>query len=267
MSAHRHLVIIAHPDDELVFMSPTMLGILRGPDAVKIVYLTAGDAAQDEPYWRSRERAIAQAHATLRPTGGSPSAGAAAPGVSASRAAPVTLEFLRLADGMLQGEGAPSRNAESLIKLWRGDIAHMHTLDGQGRYTREALLAHLQQTVAAFEPTLLHTLNGIAKDPHEHADHHATGLFAAAAAIRCNKRLPVRFYVGSNSPRMPANVIGPALDDKIAIFASYAQHDAEIFNGRPDWLTSSIYAPMLEREYSQTCNSDAMRINGDAIAV
>ena len=280
MSAHRHLVIIAHPDDELVFMSPAMLSILRGPDAVKIVYLTAGDAAQDERYWRSRERAIAQTHAALRPSKGAladraDTAATLAPeparrGVPASPVAPVapvTLEFLRLADGMLQGQGAPNRNAESLIKLWRGDIVHMHALDGGARYTREALIAHLQQTIAAFAPTLLHTLNGVAKDAHEHADHHATGLFAAAAAIGCNKRLTVRLYIGSNSPRMPANVTGAALADKIAVFASYAQHDTEIFNGRPDWLTSSIYAPMLEREYSQTCNSGDMHIDGDTIVV
>ena len=40
-------------------MSPAMLDILRGQDPVKIIYLTAGDAAKDEAYWRSREQAIA----------------------------------------------------------------------------------------------------------------------------------------------------------------------------------------------------------------
>ncbi len=240
-------------------MSPAMLDILRSCDPVKIIYLTAGDAAKDEAYWRSREQAIAQTHAHLRKHGNEAS--------QKGSDAALELVFLRLADGMLQGQGAPAHQGESLRKLWRGDIPYMHALDGQARYTREALIVALHTAMVAWQPTLLHTLNGLAYDAREHADHHATGLFAAAAACRLRWPVDLRFYVGSNSPQMSANITDAALADKVATFADYARHDAEIFNGREDWLTASIYAPMLKRQHFTACRSDALRLVGDTAQI
>jgi LmbE family N-acetylglucosaminyl deacetylase len=59
------LNVVAHPDDDLLFLSPDLLDALRSGDDVRTVYLTAGDAGRAQEYWRGRTLGVGAAYATL----------------------------------------------------------------------------------------------------------------------------------------------------------------------------------------------------------
>src|SRR5262245_7566617 len=49
------MAFVAHEDDDLLFLSPDILhAIQAGDTCVRTVYLTAGDAGNDESYWSGR---------------------------------------------------------------------------------------------------------------------------------------------------------------------------------------------------------------------
>ena len=242
----RHSYVVAHPDDDLVFMSPTLLDVLSLAHPVQVIYLTAGDAGQDAAYWGARERGIVAAYAAA--THGEPASFTTARHddvvVCSSQEQHVTLAFLRLPDGMLDGRGSSTYGNESLTQLWEGALATIASVDGHARYTQQRLSDLISACVSKFAPDVLHTLNPAPLPAGEHADHRSAALFALRAWKRLTPRPAIRFYMGSNSPSVPANVDGAALNRKKRIFHTYAAFDSAIA------ATGSIYEPMLEREYS-----------------
>lgn len=55
----------AHPDDDLIFMSPDLLHDVQENACVRTVYVTAGDAGLGEAYWRNREVGTRAAYAEM----------------------------------------------------------------------------------------------------------------------------------------------------------------------------------------------------------
>src|SRR5215213_5329561 len=64
-AAGAELNIVAHEDDDLLFMSPDLPASIRRGNTVETVYLTAGDADAGEAYWRGREDGIRAAYARM----------------------------------------------------------------------------------------------------------------------------------------------------------------------------------------------------------
>jgi LmbE family N-acetylglucosaminyl deacetylase len=54
------LNVVAHPDDDLLFLSPALLVSLSSGAPVHTVFLTAGDDGRAEMYWHQRERGSAR---------------------------------------------------------------------------------------------------------------------------------------------------------------------------------------------------------------
>ena len=69
----RTLNIVAHEDDDLLFLSPDLIRDIRGGKCVRTIFLTAGDAAdnvggnafQRKRYWLARERGNRAAYALM----------------------------------------------------------------------------------------------------------------------------------------------------------------------------------------------------------
>ena len=244
----RHSLILAHPDDDLVFMCPTLLQVLRAGHAVQSIYLTAGDAGRPQDYWLAREAGMVAAYAEacglhaehfVQEVQGNVASRTAAAGR-------IRLNFLRLPDGMLDAQGSAPSGHTSLPQLWQGRCATLQALDHSARYTRERLLARLVELLQEQVPHTLHMLNPGPLAPREHPDHQAAALFAQAAAAALSTPPQLRAYVGSNSPTQPANVGAAALAEKQRVFAAYARFDTEIDR------ENNIYQPMLAREYWMT---------------
>ena len=112
------LTFAAHPDDDLIFMSPDLLEDVTGGSCSRTVYLTAGDAALGQQYWAGREDGVRAAYTQMMgTTAGWTTKLASVAGytvtVSTSLSHPqVSLVFLRLPDG-LDGRGSPQRVASA----------------------------------------------------------------------------------------------------------------------------------------------------------
>jgi hypothetical protein len=63
--AYDEFFVVAHEDDDLLFMNPDIQDSINMKSKVRIVYVTAGDAGQGEAYWAARERGILNAYSFM----------------------------------------------------------------------------------------------------------------------------------------------------------------------------------------------------------
>src|SRR5689334_793960 len=53
----RDLYVVAHQDDDLLFMNPDIQTSIALDHVVRTIYLTAGDSGRDATFWRDRREA------------------------------------------------------------------------------------------------------------------------------------------------------------------------------------------------------------------
>ncbi|GAA1340713.1 PIG-L family deacetylase [Saccharothrix algeriensis] len=247
-----YLQIVAHHDDDLLFMNPDVRDAIRSGHRLMTVFLTAGEAEEPDANGYSAARQAGARAAYARMAGvpdewdgaAMPLADGRAAERYALRARPqVALVFLNLpedadprADG---GRGA-------LRRLWedRRGWHSVRTLLPTGgvvatpsRYTGNGLIRVLVGLMAEFRPTVLRTQDAD-PDPaypfwrpwHDHPDHVMSARFAEAAG-RIHRRGPGRprltqvGYRDYNTETAPANLAPAQQDDKIGHFAAYQRHD------------------------------------------
>src|SRR5262245_22237578 len=104
--------LVAHEDDDLLFISPDLVhAIGGGGTCVRTVFLTAGDAGQDQTYWSGREAGIKAAYAQMAGVANTwTQSNAAVPGQTVSLFtlagnSAVSVAFMRLPDGLTDGSG------------------------------------------------------------------------------------------------------------------------------------------------------------------
>jgi LmbE family N-acetylglucosaminyl deacetylase len=136
------LYVSAHEDDDLVFMSPSLMNDLASGVGVWTVYVTAGDAGLGKGYWRGREEGERAAYSAMGASSWSEETmhvSGRRIASSASADGRVRLVFLRLPDGgRLSREQAPSK---ALERMWGGE--EVEAVDGSNLYTRDGLVAIL----------------------------------------------------------------------------------------------------------------------------
>src|SRR5690348_13322199 len=60
------LNFVAHPDDDLLFLSPDLLRAIQAGGNVRTVYMTAGDGGlHASSYWQDRESGVRAAYAEM----------------------------------------------------------------------------------------------------------------------------------------------------------------------------------------------------------
>ena len=191
-ASHGVIQIVAHQDDDLLFMNPDIMSDLRAGKHVTTVYLTAGDADLGENYWRGREAGIRAAYALMA---GSENewkeeeelvAGKKIHAIHLASAPNARVYFLRLPDGKPTGEGFESTGFQSLEKLWEGSIADIRAVDGSARYTRAELIETLKALLvsAGGTRTQVRSLNPTQERSFDHSDHRYSALFAGEASPR-----------------------------------------------------------------------------------
>ena len=105
------LNIVAHEDDDLLFLSPTVLHAVQGGSTVCTIFVTAGDAGNSETYWMGRQNGMQAAYAEM--AGVSNSWNQADAGISGhpmplftlSAMPAISLIFMHLPDGNPNGTG------------------------------------------------------------------------------------------------------------------------------------------------------------------
>jgi LmbE family N-acetylglucosaminyl deacetylase len=246
------LNVVAHEDDDLLFMSPSLLQFIERGDSITTVYLTAGDDGLDTAYWQGREEGAKAAYATM--LGGaavawtdatvSPFSGAAALPSSTPSRGLIELVFVRLPDGNVDGTGFASTGNVSLKKLLAGDITTMTSVDGGRSYTT----AELRQTIAGLvtqrAPDLVMAQDFFHANAgptwSDHADHLAGSEFAFWAVAQAGVHTVLTAWEGYQAGSSEAsNISNPTLlAAKEAAFASYYAHDDQVVPSAPDWPTT-----------------------------
>jgi LmbE family N-acetylglucosaminyl deacetylase len=248
--------IVAHADDDLLFMSPDLLHDVRDGRCTRTVFVTAGDAGEGPGYWQSREAGARAAYASMAGVSDSWRTdtltvyGHPVAFVQLEQRPNISLAFLRLPDGCGNGEGCGGRyNSDSLQRLWRGERA-IGAVDGSSRYSFDDLVKVLGQLMRSFKPSLVRVQNYHDRlDDGDHPDHHTAAYFASKANDEVG--LPLIGYYGYPVVNRPENVGGSDLRAKQSAFFTYASHDARTCSSVSacDSARDESYGKWLRRQY------------------
>lgn len=263
-SGHTIMSIVAHQDDDLLFMNPDLLHGLRNGACVRTVYLTAGDAGSDTLYWLGREEGSKAAYAQMlgieKPDWVSRTVDLS-PGHYATIAKiknnpQVSLIFMRLPDGNIDGQGFSATHHESLRHLETGLAPVLHTVDNQSTYTSNELIATLTSLMNAYKPQELHTqaLTNLSKRYPDHNDHLLAGWYTQQAYTGYLQQQPdahISFYIGYPIRERPENKSPQDIKDTEAAFFAYASHDKGTCESEAACSKMS-YIYYLKRQYQVT---------------
>ncbi|WP_327085717.1 PIG-L family deacetylase [Nonomuraea sp. NBC_01738] len=253
----RFVQVVAHTDDDLLFMSPDLYGAVVGGRPSVTIYLTAGEGPSGledhyDPvaYVRERQEGVRAAYAYLagvRDVWRSRTlvAGTVPVRVDTLRDRPaIELVFAGLPDG---GDPRADGGHDALRRMWDG-TACVHRFAGPSPnpcVSRQDVITMIRALLARYRPTVLRTLDPAPPNPaDDHTDHVASARFAAAAAPGSHAR--VVSYRGYTMTRWPSNLTLRARLLKRAVFEVYRHHDYRARSG--GWR----YRAWLRRMYMIT---------------
>jgi LmbE family N-acetylglucosaminyl deacetylase len=254
------LQISAHEDDDILFMNPDLIGGIRNGDCIHSIYLTAGDAGSDAPYWLGREEGSKAAYADAL---GSPNAAWFGRDIRTSNQSylkiaqlseqgrPTSLGFMRLPDGNINGRGFKSHNNQSLARLNAGTIGSMRSVDGSSVYTKEMLINTLVALMNAYQPALVRTqaATNLGTTYPDHSDHVATGRLVQEAFRRYQGSSTIQYYVGYPIRERAENVSNELLAAKQNMFFTYGSRDPSTCNSIES-CAPTAYSYYLTRQYT-----------------
>ncbi len=250
--------VVAHPDDDLLFMNPTILTQIQGEESVAVVYLTSGDAGFDEERWGAREDGLKAAYSVMTGETDWVDETITIPteddefDVSSSylaSAPDVRLYFLRIPDGF-DGGGSPTYEFSSLERLWLGEIEETGTVDDTNVYTAETLTEVLTGIYEREGPSQLHVQDTSDLSlPTEHSDHDHGSFFAEAALNDYDESVTVTSHLGYITWSYEENIEEDLLiqvQDAFAAYAAFDPHvagpDGEINEPYDEWLLREVIA-------------------------
>jgi LmbE family N-acetylglucosaminyl deacetylase len=250
------LNIVAHEDDDLLFLSPDLLHAIQAGKTVRTIYITAGDAGSNSSYWLSRQSGEAAAYAQMSGVANSwiqTDAGIEShpiPLFTLADSPDVSLAFLHLPDGGHNGQGYASTNYESLQKLWTGAISIIHAVDGSSSYSKTTLISTLTRLMISFQPDHICTQDYVGcYGDGDHWDHHSVAYFVQAAVQHYTTPTCLTGYKDYSIARLPVNVTGADLLAKQQAFYTYAPYDSHICHS-PSSCIGSNYEQWLPRQYT-----------------
>lgn len=256
--------IVAHEDDDLLFMNPVISHDIAAGDCLRTVYLTAGDAGQSQLYWLSREQGSQAAYdymdgpgkdiwiqrivalsdhsfiTVMNPRGNSK----------------ISLIFFHLPDGNLNGKGFKATHNESLAKLEAGRESTITSVSGQSTYTSSELINAIVDLLQAYQPAEINTQATFSPSQRfaDHSDHMAVGSYVKQAyELYMKPNVPINYFYGYPVRDMPQNVTGQDLADKMVAFLNYIKfaNDTGCATG-DSCLGMPTYGSYLKHQYSYT---------------
>jgi len=248
----------------LLFMNPAIMNDIKAGHCVRTVYLTTGDGGFGEFYWLKREQGSEAAYSKMLGIDDiwiqrivEVSDNAYATVAKPRNNSKVTLIFMHLPDGNLHGQGFKETHYESLAGLDHNTIDKIHTVYGQSSYTLPQLTSALTTLMHIYQPSEIRTQSTLVSDTYpDHSDHMAVSRLAKNAYNKYETEqyggqvtIPINYYVGYPIHSMAANVSGPTLVEKQAVFLEYAKFDKSVCQSAQQCAQTPTYGSYLEREY------------------
>ncbi len=240
-SAGTLVTVVAHLDDDLLFVNPGIADKLRAGWCIVTVHLIGGADNSKFDYVLTRERAIRRTYARMAGVRNAWTestvsiAGKPVHRMVLDAMPHVALYELRLPGAQVRGGRAP------LALLWdEGASVSSYPMgaDGRGavRYDRAALTATLGAILA--HATRIYTLNPDTVPFLEHPDHIYAARATREAARAADPHIPISYHLTYVSAGMPANLSAPATQAKRDQVATYFAMDggdiAQVF-GEYEW--------------------------------
>ncbi len=270
------ITIVAHTDDDLLFLNPDIMHDIEAGRCARTVFVTAGESGDDQSYWGSLEAGIRATYAEMagvanRWTAADAGIPAGAISIHTLTAAPhVSVVFLRIPDGF-DGSGSAAYGWQSLAKLWDGEISTVTTVDGREWYTKTEVRDILVKLMSDFKATTVRTQDWTS-DPSnldDHSDHWATAMFTQLASRRYTAAHTLLAYEGYPTWTYDENVTGDDLTKNIDAFVTFAAYDHRLCNSPLEGCPDYPHDLWLERQYVVTVEStkNAARESGVTVAV
>jgi LmbE family N-acetylglucosaminyl deacetylase len=210
--------IVAHPDDDLLFMQPDLWTSVTRGDGILTVYVTAGQAKKDINYADQRQVAIlfayqAASHATAWTCGALSIADRLAEHCSAiGTKGPVSVVFLGIPDG-----GPLGTFPGSLLSMWQGTSETVKTIARRPqKYSQADVVSVLAEILRRTRPKQIYTLDVVATHGQDHSDHMLVGAATSLAVAEIKTSAPIVSFRGYNSAGEPENKI-PSMYDAVSI--------------------------------------------------
>jgi LmbE family N-acetylglucosaminyl deacetylase len=240
------LAIVAHEDDDLLFMQPDLMEKVQAATGVTILYITAGDDGHNLAYIEDRQFGVMSGYGTV-----------ANDALADWRCGWLQLadhpaQHCRLADANLSlvflgypDGGVEGQFENSLLSMWKGETTSAATKSRQpSTYTQDELIAAVAQVIQQTNPTTLRTLDVESTHGHDHEDHMIVGALALLADARSGvapRILTYRGYnIASEIPVKPAAFVAPQLTALEAYDACATQCDAACGGVCSSTVTSHI---------------------------
>lgn len=256
--------IVAHEDDDLLFMNPDLATDIKAGHCLRTIYLTAGDAGSNRFYWLGRQQGSEAAYSkmlgrdviwidrvvkvdtsqyiTIANPRGNPK---------------ISLIFMYLPDGNMRGQGFPATNNQSLEKLNSGQINSIDSVYTESNFTSAQLSSALTSLMQVYQPSEIRTQsNKTGASSNDHSDHKATGQFTTKAyndyiqqKFEGKVKIPLKYYLGYTGRELPRNVEGDIYGQKEQTFLEYSRYDGAVCHSVSQCQRDPAYGFYLPRQY------------------
>ncbi|WP_382061385.1 ricin-type beta-trefoil lectin domain protein [Streptomyces aureus] len=236
-SCLREMIGVAHEDDDLLFINPQIQELITARCPLDVVYLTSGDAGQSynrSPYAKSRESGVIAAYAAMAGVGRHTVTETLTlnnhniTSFSLRERPEIRLSFFRLPDGLPTGKGSSVYRHESLLRLFRGEISSITTVDSPARYTEQSLIATITGLARRWKIERIRTLdfdNASFGPSHtrseDHSDHGVAARYFRMAGFPLHPRGGIIAYRGYPMSLLPDNLAPEEARAKQRIFSTY----------------------------------------------
>ncbi|WP_433303754.1 PIG-L family deacetylase [Actinoplanes sp. CA-030573] len=248
--------VVAHQDDDLLFINPVTYADITAGRCVTVVFVTAGDAGRSARYWRGREAGAMAAYAAMAGAADSWRSSVMVVGGHRIRARTLAghnlrLLFMRLPAG--SPHGYPVHHYECLGRLRSGAATTIHAIDGSATYTGASLRAALLDLMTLIRPSVIRTLDYSGRyGDGDHADHLNTAFYTYEAQEQYTVPHAVAGFRGYPVSKRPANQAEPAAVAKLRFFLTYAARDPSVCRTSAACRANRLYAPWFARTYQIT---------------
>lgn len=226
------LNIVAHPDDDLLFMNPDIAEELERGEKVYVVYLTAGDDGNGRKYIDNRMKAAEETY--LR---------CSRPHAHRPKLYPMEIYSSSFRNGNPYGD---------LYRMWHEPEYVPHDARGH-EVGANAVLYHLTEIyIKLFHPDLIRIHNPQAEpalthdEPAlDHVDHIYAGKFALEAA-KAFPHIPVYAYMGYPVRYQPPNLTPHQVELKTKMWRAYQSVDTSVAGEQWDVALSRCYKERVQ---------------------
>jgi LmbE family N-acetylglucosaminyl deacetylase len=215
------LVVVAHQDDDLLFMQPDVYEAVRRGDGVTNVYVTAGNAKKGLEFAQARYAGLMQGYGTIVDNqdwfcGWVEIANHVAEHCRLE-AGKLSLVFLGYPDG-----GKDDIAPTSLLRLWEGAVTNVETVAGRTtRYDQTGLIATVGEIISTTQPTTIRTLEIASLHGRDHEDHMGVGALTLLAVAATGHDAEIVSYRGYNTEDEQANNLEPVFARSAEVVARY----------------------------------------------